>query len=58
MQEVILMAYDTSFTTKSWPMDEVAGKLAVPAFIDREDLMSLVAPKQELIVGIVQIFLM
>ena len=58
MQEMILMTYDTSFTTRSWPMDAVAGKSGVLSFLDKEDLLSLIAFKQELTVGIVQVFLM
>ena len=58
MQQVILMVYDTSFLTRSWPMDSVVGKSGAMCYLDREDLMSLVALRQDLTITIVQLFLM
>jgi len=58
MQQVILMAYDTSFKSRDWLMDSAVGKSGAPCFLERDDLMSLVAPRQNLTIAIVQLFLM
>lgn len=58
MQQVILMAYDPSFQQRLYPTGSVFGKSKVQVFLDREDLLSLIAPRQHLTVSIVQLFCM
>ena len=58
MQQVILMAYGPTFGTRTLPTNSAVGKSGVPCFLEKDDLMSLIAPQQQLTVAIVQIFLL
>ena len=58
MQKVILMAYDGSFKSRTWPMDpKIVGKTGVPVNIKKEDLTQLVTHNQ-LTVACIQVFMM
>ena len=58
MQQVILMACGPTFGTRTLPMNSAIGKSRVSCFLEKDDLMSLIAPQQHLMVAIVQIFLL
>ena len=44
MQQVILMAYSSSFGTRTLPTNSAVGKSGVTCFLEKDDLMSLIAP--------------
>ena len=59
LQQVILMSYDKSFESKIFRMDSrVVGKPGIRVCIDRNDLIALVAPNQQVTSGNIQVFMM